>query len=48
MLIPLRVILAAITMLARADAAQACIDFAPFEIEDNRQADAVFTGQLVA
>lgn len=40
--------MAAFAMLTCASAAQACIDIAPFEIEDIRQADAVFTGQLVA
>jgi len=38
----------ALAMLASASAARACINIAPFEIEDIRQADAVFTGQLVA
>jgi hypothetical protein len=35
-------------MLTSASAARACPDIAPFEIEYIRQADAVFTGQLVA
>lgn len=36
-----------IFLLLLPNAAEACIDIAPFEIEDLRQADAVFSGRLV-
>lgn len=39
--------LALLVCVCSANAANACIDIVPFEIEDIRQADAIFSGKLV-